>query len=101
MKLVVLYPQPTDSDQFESDYAEHVLFLHDKLGIPLDVKPYVVTKFLPSPAGLPPFYQMFTMPFASMEELSAALASAELQAVAADANRISSGGAPHILIGEE
>jgi len=71
------------------------------MGIPLDVKPYSVTKFLLTPEGSPPFYQMFSMPFASMEELSATMASKEMQEVAANAHRISSGGAPSILIGKE
>ena len=101
MKLVVLYPQPTDVDQFEKDYAAHIDLLHEKTGIPLDVKPYTVSKFLPGPSGQPAYYQMFTMPFESAEAMEAALASPGMQEVAKDANRISSGGSPTILIAKD
>lgn len=99
LHLIVLYPQPADVQQFEADYAKHVALLHEKTGIPTTVKPYSVTKFLPSPEGMPPFFQMFTMPFESPEALQTAMSSAGMQEVAADANRISTGGAPTILIG--
>ncbi len=101
LKLIVLYPQPTDVAQFEADYAQHLLLLHEKTGIPAEVKPYTVTKMLPTPEGVPPFYQMFTMPFESPEALQAAMASAGMQEVGADAARISTGGMPIILIGND
>ena len=100
MNLVVLYPQPTDVEKFETDYSEHVALLHEKAGIPTDVTPYTITKFLPGPGGNPPYYQMFTMPFDSAEALMEAMSSPGMQEVAADANRISSGGAPTIMIGQ-
>ena len=100
MNLMVLYPQPTDVEKFESDYAEHVALLHEKMGIPMEVKPYTVTKFVGSPDGKPAFYQMFSMPFDSAEALESALASEAMQEVAMDANRISSGGPITVLIGK-
>ena len=42
-----------------------------------------------------------SMPFKSLEELNSTLATNEMQEVAADAHRISSGGEPSIMIGEE
>jgi hypothetical protein len=42
---------------------------------------------------------MFTMPFESPEALQSAMASVGMQEVAADANRISTGGLPTVLIG--
>jgi uncharacterized protein (TIGR02118 family) len=101
LKLIVLYPQPTDFQQFEANYVKHLALLHEKAGIPADVKPYTITKMLPTPEGVPPFYQMFSMPFESPEALQAAMASAGMQEVGADAARISTGGAPVILIGNE
>src|SRR5258705_12892250 len=101
LKAIVLYPQPTDVEKFEADYADHLALLHQKTGIPTDVKPYTVTKFLPSPQGTPPYYKMFTMPFDSPEELQATMSSAAMQEVAADANRISTGGAITVLIASE
>ena len=99
LQLMVLYPQPADVQQFENDYASHLALFHEKTGMPATVKPYTVTKFLPTPHGPAAFYQMFTMPFESPEALQAAMSSAGMQEVAADANRISTGGAPTILIG--
>jgi uncharacterized protein (TIGR02118 family) len=99
LQLIVLYPQPNDAQQFEEAYANHLTLLHEKTGIPTSVKPYTVTKFLPTPEVTSPFYHMFTMPFESPEALQAAISSAGMQEVAADANRISTGGAPTILIG--
>ncbi|MEJ7828185.1 MAG: EthD family reductase [Segetibacter sp.] len=101
LQLIVLYPQPNDVQQFEAAYANHLTLLHEKTGIPTSVKPYTVTKFLPTPEGTPPFFQMFTMPFESNEALQAAMSSAGMEEVAADANRISTGGAPTILIGSQ
>jgi uncharacterized protein (TIGR02118 family) len=100
LEVVVLYPQPADVQQFEADYASHTVFFHEKTGIPATVKPYTITKFLPAPDGtLPLFYQMFTMPFESPEALQAMMSSAEMQEVAADASRISTGGLITVLIG--
>lgn len=99
LQLIVLYPQPANVRQFEADYASHLALLHEKTGIPATVKPYTVTKFLPTPEGTQPFYQMFTMPFESTQALQSAMESAGMQEVAADANRISTGGLPTILIG--
>ena len=99
LQLMVLYPQPTDAQQFEEEYTKHIAFLHEKTGIPTTVKPYTVTKFLPTPEGNPAFYQMFTLPFESAEALQATMSSAVMQEVAKDANRISTGGAITVLIG--
>lgn len=98
-QLIVLYPQPADVQQFEADYASHLALMHEKTGIPASEKPYSITTFLPAPTGKAAFYLMFTMPFESPEALEATISSAGMQEVAADANRISTGGAPTILIG--
>ena len=79
LQLIVLYPQPTDVQQFEATYAKHLVLLHEKTGIPTTVKPYNVTKFLPTPEGTPSFFQMFMMPFESPEALQAAMSSAGMQ----------------------
>ena len=99
LQLMVLYPHPKDVEQFEKDYVAHTALLHEKTGIPVTERPYTVTKFLPSPMGVPAFYQMFTMPFDSPEALQATMASAGMLEVAADANRISSGGPITVMIG--
>lgn len=101
VKLMVLYPQPTDVKQFESDYQAHLAMFHEKMNIPTDQRPYTLTKMLATPMGASPFYQMFSFVFPSAEALQQTLATAEMQAVAADANRISTGGAPFILVGND
>jgi len=100
MKLTVLYPQPLNQEKFESDYNDHFKLLHDKTGIPSSEKPYSVTRFLHGPEGKPPFHLMFIMPFESQEQLERIMSSNGMQEVAADATRISTGGAPTILIGQ-
>ena len=74
--------------------------LHDKTGIPSSEKPYSVNRFLHGPEGKPPFHLMFIMPFESQEQLERIMSSNGMQEVAADATRISTGGAPTILIGQ-
>ena len=101
VKLMALYPHPTDTAQFDADYRDHLKLLHQKANIPEDVRPYTVTRFLPTPDGPAPFYQLFTMPFPSAEALQQAMGSPGMQEVAADAVKISTGGAPVILIGSE
>jgi len=101
LNLIVLYPQPTNVEKFEADYITHTLLLHEKTGIPADARPYKVTKMMPTPTGLPQFYQMFSMPFNSFEELQAAMHSPGMQEVAADAQRISTGGPIVVMIGNE
>ncbi len=43
LQLMVLYPVPTDEQQFERDYLKHLALLHEKTGIPAAVKPYSLT----------------------------------------------------------
>jgi len=100
MKVTVFYPQPLNQEKFESDYNAHLKLLHEKTGIPTDVKPYSITRFLSGPEGKPPFHLMFIMSFESQEQLEKTMSSPGMQEVAADATRISTGGAPTILIGE-
>lgn len=101
VKLVVLYPRPTDVAAFEKDYVKHVALLHDRAGIPAEIQPYTVTRFAPGPDGPAPYHLMFTMPFPSAEALAEAMASPGMQEVAGDAGRISTGGPPVILVGQD
>src|SRR5690606_29872669 len=97
--LMVLYPHPTDVEKFEADYRAHLQLLHRKTNMPEDAPAYTVTRFLPTPAGKPAFYQMFSMPFPSAEALQELMGTSDMQEIAADAERISSGGPPVVLIG--
>lgn len=101
VKLVVLYPYPADAAQFDRDYAAHLQLLHTQMQIPPQARPYSLTRFVDLPSGRPPYYQMFSLPFPSAAALQQAMGSTEMQAVAADAARISSGGPPLVLVGAE
>lgn len=101
VKLIVLYPQPTDAAQFDLDYQTHLQLLHQKANIPSEQKPYTVTKFLVAGPDRPAFYQMFSLPFPSIDALQLAVMSPQMQEVAADATRISTGGAPVVLVGSD
>ncbi len=100
LQLTVLYPQPADVQQFEANYIIHIALLHEKMGIPNDLKLYTTLKFLQTPAGPAPFYRLFSMPFESMEAFQGAMSSPGMQEVSADATRISTGGAPVVMIGD-
>jgi uncharacterized protein (TIGR02118 family) len=97
--LFVLYPFPADVDRFNRDYENHLKLLHQEMQIPEQARPYALTRFVEMPPGRPPYYLMFSLPFPSAEALQQAFATPEMQAVAADAARLSSGGAPVILVG--
>ena len=102
VKLMVLYPKPTDVAQFDKDYQDHLQLLHEKVNISDDAPlPYTVTKFFPNPERPPAYYQVFIMKFASAEALQQAMSTSGMQEVAADAARISSGGPPVVMVGSE
>jgi uncharacterized protein (TIGR02118 family) len=99
VKLVVIYPRPTDVAAFEKLYQdEHV---------PMAVKnlagktKFVATKVNGSPQGNAPFYRIAEIHFPSMQALQACAASKGGQDTLAHAIKISTGGAPIVLIAEE
>jgi uncharacterized protein (TIGR02118 family) len=100
-RLVVLYPHPTDTNQFDRDYREHLRLLRQKLHLPEDTPPYTVTRFTETARGKPLYYQMFLLRFPTPDALEQALNNPAMKEVAADAVRISSGGAPVVVAGVE
>jgi uncharacterized protein (TIGR02118 family) len=100
-KIVVMYPQPTDAEAFERAYANE----HVPMAVPVfkaaGVTRAVLTKTLGAPDGTAAYYRMAEIHFPSLEALQACATSADGQAVLADAHRISSGGAPVVMIAEE
>jgi len=61
VKLVVIYPRPTDVDVFEKLYQnEHIPLAVAKLGAKTKM---VATKVLGSPQGRPPFYRVAEVHF--------------------------------------
>ena len=99
VKLVVIYPRPTDVGAFEKVYMnEHVPLAVAKLGGKTKI---VATKIVGSPQGLPPFYSIVEVYFPSMRALEACAASDGGKETLAHAVKISTGGPPIFLVAEE
>lgn len=99
VKLIVMYPRPTDIDAFEKLYQEeHIPMAVEKLAGKTKV---VATKVLDSPQGTPPFYRIAEVHFPSIEALQACAASEGGKETLGHAVSISSGGSPVFLIAEE
>ena len=99
VKMIVMYPQPTDVEAFERRYQdEHVPMAVEKLAGKTKL---VATKVLGAPSGTPGFYRIAEVHFPSMDALNACAASQGGQETLAHASAISSGGRPIVLVAEE
>jgi uncharacterized protein (TIGR02118 family) len=99
VKLMVMYPPPTDVQTFERLYQEeHVPMAVKKLEGKTKI---VATKVQGSPQGKPAFYRIAEVHFPSLEALQACAASAGGKETLAHAAKISTGGPPVVLIAEE
>ncbi|MCZ7626968.1 MAG: ethyl tert-butyl ether degradation protein EthD [Candidatus Methylomirabilota bacterium] len=98
-KLIVMYPPPADVKTFERLYKdEHVPMAVEKLEGKTKI---IATKVQASPQGKPAFYRIAEIHFPSLEALQACAASAGGKETLAHAAKISTGGPPVVLIGEE
>jgi uncharacterized protein (TIGR02118 family) len=97
--LTVIYPIPTDVDEFERRYSqEHVpMAVNTLTGV---ASRGLFTKFIGSPSGAAPYHRMAHIVFSGIEALQQAAATDPAQALLAHATEISTGGPPVILIGE-
>lgn len=99
VKLVVIYPRPTDVARFEKLYTDdHIPMAVEKLRGKTKI---VATKVVGSPSGTPPFYRIAEIHFPSLEALNACAASEDAKATIAHAESISTGGKPIFLVAEE
>lgn len=99
VKLIVIYPTPTDVAAFEKAYTdEHVPMAVEKLEGKTKL---VASKILGSPQGNPPFYRIAEVHFPSMEALQTCAASEGGKETLGHAVSISSGGTPIFLVAEE
>ncbi|HTE04088.1 MAG TPA: EthD family reductase [bacterium] len=99
VKLMVMYPPPKDVQAFERLYQdEHVPMAVKQLAGKTTL---VATKVQGSPQGKPAFYRIAEVHFPSLEALQACAASAGGKETLAHAAKISTGGAPVVLIAEE
>jgi uncharacterized protein (TIGR02118 family) len=99
VKLIVMYPTPTDVAAFERLYQEeHVPMAAKKLQ---GMSKLVASKVVASPQGKAAFYRIAEVHFPSMEALQACAGSTGGKETLAHAAKISSGGPPVLLIAEE
>jgi uncharacterized protein (TIGR02118 family) len=99
VKLVVMYPNPTDLDAFEKVYQEeHVPMAVEKLAGKTRL---VATRVLSSPDGDAPYYRIAEVHFPSMDAFQACAESQGGKETLGHAVKISSGGKPTFLIAEE
>lgn len=100
IKVVVIYPRPTDADAFEKAYVEeHVPLAAEKIK---GMSRFSASKVLGTPdGGEAPFCRIAELYFPSMEALQRSVASAETQEAVAHAFAISTGGPPMVLVCEE
>src|SRR5260370_882373 len=96
IKLVVIYPRPTDVDHFEKIYMEeHIPMAIEKLAGKTKI---VASKVLDSPTAASQFYRMAEIHFPSLETLNACTASEGAQSTIAHAESISTGGKPIFFV---
>jgi uncharacterized protein (TIGR02118 family) len=100
-KLIVVYPTPKDMAAFENAYAKEHVPMAGPIFKAAGATKAVLTKITGSPAGPSSIHRMVEVHFPSMAALQAAAASKGPQDALAHAHKISSGGAPMVLIAEE
>lgn len=98
-KIIVIYPQPRDMDAFERAYNDEHLPLAGRIFQAAGATKAVFTKVTAS-TGAPAFHRIAEIHFPSTELLQACAAGPGQEALA-HALKISSGGAPVVLIAEE
>lgn len=91
VKLVVCYGTPEDTAAFDKHYAETHVPLVEKIP---HMRRFEAGRVVATPDGsAPPFYYLAELSFDSIEDLQAAMGSAEGQAAGADVETFASGGA--------
>ena len=100
IKVVVIYPRPTDVDAFEKAYLEeHVPLAMEKIR---GASKFAATKVVGTPDGsTPPFHRIAEFYFPSLAALQDCVGSPGTQEAVAHAFKISTGGPPIVLVGEQ
>jgi uncharacterized protein (TIGR02118 family) len=100
VKLVALYPAPTDAEAFDRAYTqEHVPMVNEKV---INVTRWTAAKVVGTPSGeQPPFHMVVELYFPSVEALQEAFGTEGGQETAQHAFSISTGGPPVFLVAEE
>jgi uncharacterized protein (TIGR02118 family) len=99
VKLIVIYPRPTDTESFERVYQnQHVPMAVGKLAGKIKI---VASKVAGSPQGAPSFHRIAEIHFPTIEALQACAASDDGKQTIANPAAISSGSLPIFLVAEE
>lgn len=99
IKLVVIYPRPLDEAAFETAYKnEHLPLAEQKLK---GMTRLVTSKVLHSPQGAVAAYRLAEVHFSSLDDLNRCAESEDGKAVIEHAGKLSTGGAPILLICDE
>lgn len=99
VKLLVLYPTPTDPDQFDRRYAqEHLPMGQANLIGATGLASY---RIVGSPAGKTPFARLTEVTFPTLKAVKECAALPGAQKTMANAIEISTGGAPHFMVVEQ
>jgi uncharacterized protein (TIGR02118 family) len=96
VQLVVCYGAPDDPAAFDRHYAETHVPLVEKIP---HLRRFEAGKVLGTPDDSPaPYYHVAELSFDSLEQLQAAMGSAEGQAAGADVPTFASGGATLMIV---
>jgi uncharacterized protein (TIGR02118 family) len=99
VKLLVLYPTPTDLEQFDRRYeGEHLPMGKAAL---VGATGLASHRILGSPAGKSPFARLTEVSFPTLKAVQECAALPGAQKTLAHAVEISTGGTPHFMIVEE
>jgi len=99
VKLLVLYPTPTDPEQFDRRYErEHLPMGKAAL---VGATGLASHRILASPAGKSPFSRLTEVSFPTMKAFQECAALPGAQKTLAHAVEISTGGTPHFMIVEQ
>jgi uncharacterized protein (TIGR02118 family) len=97
-KIVVLYPQPKDPEQFEISYVgQHLPLMRRLLGPDVSLPTYRIRS---TPQRPTPFYRMAEIHFPTLAELIAFAALEDSPVARASSEEVSSGGAPIVFVCE-
>jgi len=100
-KILVMYPMPSNMDAFERAYAKEHIPMAAPIFAAAGATKAVLTKISASPAGKPAFHRIAEIHFPSQETLQECAASQAGRDAIAHAHKISNGGPPVVLIGDE
>lgn len=99
VKLIVLYPTPTDPGEFDRRYAqEHLPMGKETL---VGATGFASYRVVGSPAGKTPFARLTEVTFPSVKAVKECAPLPGAQKTLAHAVEISTGGAPHFFVVEQ